>query len=811
MLDGPLPSSSPFIIPCVSNAYDYRIATSELGDNKYYAFEVSLRFYPPGSPYKSISTQQLKLVVPRRPDISDFPNGTANAPSPYRNDSECALVLYNTNVTTAADVANYYAQQRSIPNSNVCGVPFVPGLYASDGEYQGVKRKILRDCVCPLAKKYDSTIDCATVTPSKLQRTTRIDTLVYIRGWPARLLSDPEEPSLDAYMTHDLFADTADGVSPYAVSFGRIDGVTAERAKLLVDRAKAGERLGLHGNVLTESRPIMYGLRYGDSLTTECKENLEGRQVWDPARCKVGFEGTGLVPGSPGSQLVNKIIPNVQMFMGGDPTPNGQDAFNGFWDGFLMWRKNSSACEPLCRNLPTSEERTACRTSSTDVFKELNTSCVGAAPGLIGQQVRSYVVNHFGFFPPGYQSEFFGSTENAPPELVPTGSLGEETDYTLRFGMRDAVSNPVCFDVNGSLFSCEERLPLSMSRTYVPLRPIAITNGALSLSVSADIRNKANPGGGLAIRVLPILDDGTTLNAGSLPVLLDSARATPQRLTSQVSWSGVPTGRSVAKLMIDWRSSLNSRGFFEVDNLQVANSLGESLLSPSDSAFAGYHEKLTSGSWATVALERLGATAWWGSGSHFKTSGNAFSNHALLFDALVRGKKLGEAVHRGERIHSGHIFGDPLFSPAGADITVASAKMKFRHNVRSSTWDLGELSVAPDRAVGDYGDYWMQVVGPSDPMLSSELQVVAFNGDYPTSWEVDVCRDSRGPRYCDLDKSWQAVTSGVGPFRVPTSIGRTLGSTIPDITKATKMTLRVTVRAGTNPALRSYQLFQYTP
>ena len=137
--------------------------------------------------------------------------------------------------------------------------------------------------------------------------------------------------------------------------------------------------------------------------------------------------------------------------------------------------------------------------------------------------------------------------------------------------------------------------------------------------------------------------------------------------------------------------------------------------------------------------------------------------------------------------------------------------MKFHHNGRTSTWDFGELSVAPDKVVGDYGNNWMQVVGPSDPMLSSELQVVAFNGDYPTSWEVDVCRDARGPRYCDLDNSWQVVTNGAGPFRVPTSIGRTLGSTIPDITKATKMTLRVTVRAGTNPALRSYQLLQYTP
>lgn len=811
MLDGPTSSSSPFIIPCVSNGYDYQLATSELGDNKYYPFEVSLRFYPPGYPYKQLSTQQLKLVVPRRPDVSDFPTGVPNAPSPYKIDSERTLVLYNTNVITAADVATHYAQQRSIPTSNVCGVPFVPGLYASDAEYQGVKRKILLECVCPLAKQSDPAIDCATVKPSRLQGVTRIDTLVYIRGWPARLLSDPEEPSLDAYMTHDLFADTADGVSPYAVSFGRIDGVTAERAKLLVDRAKAAEKLGLHGNVLTEARPIMYGLRYGDSLSPECKENLEGRQVWDPARCPVGFEGTGRVPGYTGSQLENKVIPNVQIFMGTDPIPNGQDAFNGFWDGFLMWRKNASACEPLCKNLSTLEQRSECRASSTDVFKEINTSCVGAAPGFIGQQVRSYVVNHFGFFPPGYQSEFFGSTENAPPELVPTGTLGEQTDYTIRFGMRDAVSSPLCFDVNGAQFSCEERLPLSMSRTYEPLRPIPITNGSFSLSVSADIRNKANPGGGLAIRVLPILDDGTMLNEGPLPVLFDTARLTPQRLTQQVSWSGVSAGRSVAKLVIDWRSGVNSRGFFEVDNLQVVNSLGESLLSPSDSAFAGYHEKLTSGSWATVALERLGATAWWGSGSHFKTSGYAFNNHALLFDAFVRGKKLGEAVHRAERIHSGHIYGDPLFSPAGADISVASPKMKFHANGRSSTWDFGELSVVPDRAVGEYGDNWMQIVGPSDQLLSSELQVVAFNGDYATSWQVDVCYDARGPRYCDVDKAWLPMKSGSGALRQPTSIGINLASTIPDIKKATKLTLRVTVRAGSNPTLRSYQLFNYTP
>jgi hypothetical protein len=794
-------------IPCVNNAYDYEFPKGSLNfpRTSYNGIKPTLRSNPPGDPTQS--TIRFSYTLKRKPFISDFIHQGSGLSLMPRSPSQRTLVLFNTNVTTAAGIAAYYAEKRSIPATNLCGVPFVPGHYASLEEYLGVKKKILSECICPLAKSYQPSLNCDTALPSELQKATLIDNLVFIRGWPARITFDKEDPSLDAFMTQDLFADASDLLPPFVVHWGRIDGVTAERAKLLVDRALQSEALGLQANLITESTPFQFALRYGDTITNTCKENLEGRLAWDAAQCAVGYESTGIVPSYPGAQLFGKIIPNIQFFFGGNPWPNGQDAFNAYWPGMLKWRKGSSSCVELCKDLPTANEREACRQNSTDYFRIINSNCVGAAPGFIGSQVRSYVVNHFGFFPQGYNAEFFGDYENSPPQMISTGMVGDSYDYKLRFGMDDAVANPMCFDQNTNSIPCDERLPLSMYRSYTPKATAAVVDGDLRLSASIDVRNKKFPGGAVVIRLLPTLTDGTALPERVLPILLDNERAELQKVTTQAVWTGLPSGTSVKTLVIDWRSSFNSRGFYEVDNLGVFNAQGEPLLSQEESTFSELHDKLTVGTWATNTIERLGATAWWGSSSHYLTGGGAFGQQKLIFDALLNGKTLGESVNRGRSIESGLFYGDSLYNPAGAYLSVRGPKLKVL--AEPFEWENYDSKVTPTTVIRE--DSFYSIEGVNDALFSNSLEIVAFNGSAAPTWEVDFCEDRSGPRWCDAGNKWTRVKSGNGPIRELSALGITPGSFVTETSKVSFLNFRLSVKAGSNPTLRSYLMLKFIP
>lgn len=794
-------------IPCINNSYDYEFPKGALKIPRtgYNGIIPTLRSNPPGDPTQS--TVRLSYNLKRKPFISDFVHQGSGLSLAARTPPQRTLVLFNTNVTTAVGVATYYAEKRSIPPSNLCGVPFVPGHYASLEEYLGVKKKILKECICPLAKSYQPSLNCETVLPSELQQVTLIDNLVFIRGWPARINFDKEDPSLDAFMTQDLFADASDTLPPFVVHWGRIDGVTAERAKRLVDRALQSEALGLQGNLISESAPFQFALRYGDTINSVCKDNLEGRIAWDPSQCVVGHESTGIVPSYQGAKLFGKIIPNIQFFFGGNPWPNGQDAFNTYWPGMLKWRKGASACIELCKDFPTAAERDVCRRNSTDYFKIINTDCVGAAPGFIGSQIRSYVVNHFGFFPQGYNAEFFGDYENAPPQMISTAMVGESYDYKLRFGMDDAVANPMCFDQNNNMMPCDERLPLSMYRTYAPKATAAVVNGELRLSASIDIRNKKFTGGAVGIRLLPTLTDGTALPERVLIVLLDNERTDFQTVATAAVWSGLPPGTSIKTLVVDWRSGFNSRGFYEVDNLQVLNAQGEPLLSQEESAFSEPHDKLTVGTWATNTIERLGATAWWGSSSHYLTGGYAFGQQKLIFDALVNGKTLGEAVNRGRSIESGLFYGDSLYNPAGAYISVRGPKLKLL--AEQSDWENYDPKVTPTATIPESSFY--SIEGVHDALFNNSLEIAAFNGSIQPVWSVDFCEDRRGPRWCDVENKWTQLKSGNAAIRELAAIGITPSSFVTNTSQPQFLNFRLTVRAGSNPALRSYLLLRFVP
>ena len=70
---------------------------------------------------------------------------------------------------------------------------------------------------------------------------------------------------------------------------------------------------------------------------------------------------------------------------------NGHTGFDGFGT-MTNWRKSGASCNPLCADQ-------GCSTRTFDYFGELDSSCVGGAPGLMGFQLRSYPVSYYGFYP----------------------------------------------------------------------------------------------------------------------------------------------------------------------------------------------------------------------------------------------------------------------------------------------------------------------------------------------------------------------------------------------------------------------------
>ena len=120
----------------------------------------------------------------------------------------------------------------------------------------------------------------------------------------------------------------------------------------------------------------------------------------------------------------NTTIPkpvNVTWFIGTDPiTGSGpQNNHSAFRTYTIMtrWRKTAEECTPECKNLGSAEEIQACTEQSTDFFRQLNTDCVGVAPGFMGQQLRSYPVGGYGFLPPGWFAPGGGATEATPATI----------------------------------------------------------------------------------------------------------------------------------------------------------------------------------------------------------------------------------------------------------------------------------------------------------------------------------------------------------------------------------------------------------
>ncbi len=729
------------------------------------------------------------------------------------------IVLYNSNARDAQEIANYYVAQRKMPTSALCSVRLPPGGYAKKEELLGARRTIVEDCICPLIPEGQRPNPCTLANINEIAEKSPISHMVIVKGVPHRLFSvgwpiGGQDPSFDFYLAVSLYRPESEIFGPGTtgllsgprytsqsgsgglvsewgmlqvpvdpardrmVVYGRVEAMTTERTKALIERTLDSERKGFTGNVVEASKnakTTSHLLRgFVRSTSQQCLTYNEASPAleWPYEDCRAGIGSDEIVPARSGS-LARAV--NVGLFYGSNPYPNGQAAFNGDFNRLLGWRKTASACTPLCREFPTLEEQTACKARSSDIFKELNTDCVGVGRGFMGHQTRSYTVSYYGMFPQGWMAHGGGDIEKTPPVRLEGDAYQDsvfQDNYFLRFGDTALTSDSRCLGQDGSEQQCLERVPLYIYRS----QPVNVLLAGTSSSYSARfrLRYRVKPGtpGKFHLRIRfqdeyfrPFVKEGGGEHFASTTVIAANGSGGWESLEVEGAASAVnlppaddknPAGTVLKYAQLSLESSLTDdlRGMIDIDAAEAFSLPGETSLIPiSMGSFALPYEGnyLTSGDYAANVIDRLGGIAFWGSGGHHITGGWGFSSSAAHFASLTSGRSLGESVQVTGGGESGTLYGDPLYSPLAVRLYVDKG-----HSGRFGSPLEGELGKWFDVVEEDFGK-------------ALPIRFDAFNGramgDH-LKWEIDIC--SGGPKLvtdCDRLNLWRTVKRGERPTK----------------------------------------------
>jgi hypothetical protein len=780
--------------------------------------------------------------------------GTCGGSSPPPPLHPEALVVYNENAGYDAGwIAYHYAGQRGIPSKNICAVELPTGQFASKDHLLAARKAIVEDCICKLIPNAQKPVPCNLSNLTAVRLASPITHLALVRGIPPRLYgtgwpSDAEEPSFDFYLayliyrTEDIFAPgtggyttttylTADLVTqanqsmilsapPLStavhldVAYGRIEAIDRDRTLALVDRTLQAEQLGVTGNFL-EERYNTKGWRFirdvSGSHAPECTSYMTYQPFlfgapessWPASICRAGSTWTnakGPDPNSTADDPVSNIVPGSFMstvpvaeraglFLGSAPNPNGHAGFNQFAT-LLNWRSTASACEPLCANKPTQAERDQCAAASTDYFRELDTSCVGGARGLVGHQVRSYPVQYYGFFPAGWQTAANGDLEKTPPEIRQGGAWQDAVftdDRYLHFGLHDVANldDSECTLADGSVVPCPERIAVSLEKGVAFSPPIALGNPRFYL-LRLQHRNQASPGGSL--RAVVTFQNGSTSVAkeASLPLDAQNLDWTTGELWFQIDPAELAELTGL-RLAFASRLSEQVQGFLDLDAVELFDmGTGAQLLDVATGSFAPAAQNATHpGDWATNAIDRLGAVAWWGNSSHHLTAGWGLSVDERFFGAFFMGRTLGESLLLTTGGQSAIIYGDPLYRPVAVRIHIP-----------------GQASYG--------GPPGLTVTSASVPLLGTVL-LEAWNGtsrQATVSWSLATC-PLTDIAQCGTTGQWTQRLSGVGALSAyPVNW---IDFIDPGVEQDVLLRLRVWNPGEEQDELFSYAWFHYRP
>lgn len=766
---------------------------------------------------------------------------------------EFALVLYNVNAEPDSKlIAAHYALARSIPDTHLCGIEVPVGHYASVDHLLGARRTIVEECLCELIPLAVRPQPCDTANIDAVRAQSKITHLVFTRGIPARLYGTPwptdhHEPSFDFYLSHliyrndDIFAAgttgavTSDYLTPELdlqaatfqilsappldpaqhrdLAYGRIEAIDLDRTLALIERTVAAEALGLGGNFLHEkdNASAAFFRDLTASHAPECTSYITHEPFlfgtpessWPPSLCRAGTTNvkadgpdptktsddpiSGVIPGSLRSTIPQAV--DVSVMIGTVPTPNSMSGFNNF--GVVTnWRRSEAQCTPLCEDHATQAERDACTQASTDWFRELDTSCVGAGRGLIGHQVRSYPVQYYGFFPPDWDTYQVGSAEKVAPRVL-SGGAWQDTVFTddvyLHFGSSTAEAPDLaqCTLEDGSVEPCPERLAIRLEHTLDVDPPLPVV-GTREILLRLHHRGAASPGGQLVVDLA--LDDGAAGVTKQAVLAMDAARDDWE--TSELSFVVSDAElASIAQLDLQFATTLDDGlvGYLDLDGLELVDAAtGMQLLDVQTGSFsAPAQDRTHPGDWAATAIDRLGAIAWWGSSSHHLTLGWAFREEQRFNGAFFMGRTLGESLLLTGSGASGIIYGDPLYRPSAVRIHLPG-------------WD---FYGAPPGAVVTSAD----LPGAGTVLLN----VLHGTANLATvSWSLASC-PSVDRAACDAGGLWTERLTGAGA-RVDAPVDWT---TFIDTGVAQEFTLRLRIwNAGEEQdELFNYAYFQFQP
>jgi hypothetical protein len=728
--------------------------------------------------------------------------------------SNNTLILYNSNYLEALEIAEYYADARGIDHNKICEVKLPTGQFASVDHLLGARKTIIEDCICASIPEEIRPNPCDNSSLDTITSVSPISHMVIIKGIPARMYGTPwevhlptygdqSEPTFDFYLAHSIYKNLEFSVPSYynqitkyaehvhlinpilsyvdginvsedkQLIYGRIEAITKKRTKELIDRTVNAENNGFSGNILnTYNINGMSALKFYQEMVSAnipvCEDYIEPPySLWPYGYCRSGTTVNGKIPGE-SSAISIPIALNAGFYDGVEWENNGHAAFDGF-SNMLNWHKNETNCIELCKDFPNPTDEQNCRNNSTDYFKEINTDCVGVADGFMGHQYISYPVQYYGFLPPKWNviytyNGYEGKVEKTPPTIINGSSYKDDyftDDKYLRYGSLNSSENPTCTLEDGSTESCFEKIGIMLYKDN-HITPLYVYNEETK-NFTFKIRYRSSPNidqGRIKVNVKFVIE-GIADQTVSKYINIEPDLTTweTKELTFPISYIDNDKDYiEIKKIQFHLISNIREDGvvdWLEIDGLELINEeSSENILDIEAGSFNATQIAAThSGDYAANVIDRLGGIGWWGSSSHFKCSGRAFSNGISTFASFFSGRSIGESLSYsgGECGSSGLIYVDPLYRPSAVRIYTENRSITLKPSFPSTNL---YPKFSPER-----GKAYAFNLNDNGPF--NEIFINAFHGHNnfdKTNWQLSYC--SQDKIICDEELSWIEFESG---------------------------------------------------
>jgi hypothetical protein len=787
------------------------------------------------------------------------------------------LILYNSNYLDALEIAEYYADKRGIGRSRICEVKLPTGQYASADQLLGARKMIIENCICNSISIKNRPNPCDSENLNAISAVSQITHMVIIKGIPPRLYGtgwgascsskayagDEEEPSFDYYLSAllynspDIFGEgkchntskshyydagkytelnlqaKKSSIKTYVpeinasidqiVAYGRVEAMNKDRTLELIDRTVNAERQGISGDFFfsgSGSPEETETYNFLNKLTSEnkslCTQYLHDSSEWPNDACRIALAKGGI----PGEQTTTEmpIAINSGIYIGTNAQMNGHSAFDGFYN-MLNWHKNENSCVELCKDFQNPIDEQNCKESSTDYFKEINTDCVGVAPGFIGFQYRSYPVQYYGFFPAKWQNGLSGSgPEEKTAPLILEGNSYKDNTFTdnkyLRMGSLDSIENPYCILNDNSIESCFEKIGINMYINFPTIPFTSSQNNAKNFIFRIRYKSSPNINNGkidLEIRLNPadnILSNyiiKETIKIESDKTSWETVEVNISAINPNVPQQEIDVNRILIYLKSPIRTH-NIIDWIEIDGIEfIDQDSNQNLLVNEVGSFNATQDRTHLGDYAANVIDRLGGIGWWGSSSHVGTAGGAHSDYENILGAFYAGRTLGESlVYSGPKGMSGIIYADPLYRPTGVKIYLEEERIITYDNNYGWYNYMEKNSINYEQRPYQFRE--------TDETGTNPVYINAFNGQSleKTRWGLSVCYNHL--ETCNSNKLWVELengTNGVFKHAINTKLIDLI--TTPSINQSMILKLMLWNSEDKNNSLTNYGFFEYDP